>query len=101
VSRGVLHEARKYYPHCNIIHIDVPQSIAEERVKSRGRDKNKALSDRLSRMKKTKIDMPQPDKTIHNDDNLEKAVSEFTSYLEDTYYNFHEEYRIGEKHVKD
>ncbi|MHA2075698.1 MAG: hypothetical protein ACW97X_13845, partial [Candidatus Hodarchaeales archaeon] len=27
VSRGVLHEARKYYPHCNIIHIDVPQSI--------------------------------------------------------------------------
>lgn len=88
VSRSILYEARKNYPHCKIVLIDVPQSIAEERVKSRGRETGKRLKDRLTRMKKEDIDMPQPNKIILNDDSLERAVMELSSYLEDIYSSF-------------
>ncbi len=95
VSRSILNEARKNYPHCKIILIDVSLSIAEKRVKSRGRDTGKGLKDRLTRMKKEDIDMPQPNKIILNDDSLEKAVLALSSYLEDIYSSFNKEYKAG------
>ncbi len=95
VSRSILYDARKHYPYCKIVLIDLPQFIAEKRVKSRGRDTGKGLKDRLTRMKKEDFDMPQPNKIIFNDDSLEKAVLALSSYLEDIYSSYKEEYRAG------
>jgi phosphonate metabolism protein PhnN/1,5-bisphosphokinase (PRPP-forming) len=85
VSRSILHKARESYPRCKIVLIDVPVSITKERIRSRGRDNGKGYEARLARMQRTDIDMPPPNKIIINDKNLERAVSELSSYIEHLY----------------
>ncbi|MFX1249325.1 MAG: hypothetical protein ACFFBQ_18185 [Promethearchaeota archaeon] len=84
VSRSVLHEARKQYPESKIIYIDVHTSVAESRIKARGREVSNQLNERLTRIHES-IDMPIPDKTIHNDEDVESAVQELTDYLKKIY----------------
>jgi phosphonate metabolism protein PhnN/1,5-bisphosphokinase (PRPP-forming) len=84
VSRSVLYEAREKYPQSKILFIDVPISLAEKRIKARGRENDHLLTERLNRMKET-VDMPTPDLIIHNDGDLEKAVTEISNYLKSLY----------------
>ena len=58
--------------------------MAEKRIKTRGRETNHRLTERLIRMQE-KIEMPTPDKIIHNDGDLDKAVTELISYLKTLY----------------
>jgi phosphonate metabolism protein PhnN/1,5-bisphosphokinase (PRPP-forming) len=84
VSRSILYEAKKKYPKSKIVQIIVPDKVAETRIKNRGREDSKHLTDRLTRMQK-KIDMPFPDKIIENEGDLDIAVQEFRDYLRKIY----------------
>lgn len=84
ISRNVLYKAREKYPQSKIVFIDVPIGMAEKRIKTRGRETNHRLTERLIRMQE-KIEMPTPDKIIHNDGDLDKAVTELISYLKTLY----------------
>jgi phosphonate metabolism protein PhnN/1,5-bisphosphokinase (PRPP-forming) len=84
VSRNILYEAKKKYPKSKIVQIVVPDKVAETRIKNRGREDSKHLTDRLTRMQK-KIDMPFPNKIIKNEGDLDIAVQEFRDYLRKIY----------------
>jgi phosphonate metabolism protein PhnN/1,5-bisphosphokinase (PRPP-forming) len=86
ISRAVLFQAREVFPHCKIVLITVPKSIAESRVKHRGREDEKGVEKRLSRMS-VKIDMPSPDKIIENTGDLEEAAEKLGKYLKTIYFS--------------
>lgn len=84
LSRTILHKARESYPQSKIILIKVQDRVAEERIKTRGRENSNHLDKRVTRMHE-EIDMPLPDKIIHNDGDLDNAVHELSSYLRKIY----------------
>lgn len=73
VSRNILGECKEKYPNSNIIYIKVPIEIAKERLLQRGREKGRALQERLERMNK-KISIPYKHIEIENNNKLDKTA---------------------------
>ena len=84
VSRSILYEAKEKYPQSKIVLIVVPDKVAEDRIKIRGREDSNHLADRFTRMQK-KIDMPPPDIIIKNEGDLDIAVGHLSDYLRKIY----------------
>ncbi|UCE14775.1 MAG: hypothetical protein JSV04_06235 [Candidatus Heimdallarchaeota archaeon] len=84
LSRAILHRARMLYPQSKIILIKVQDRVAEERIIARGRENSKHLAPRVSRMQ-NEIDLPLPDKIIHNNGDLDSTVHELSSYVRKIY----------------
>ncbi|MHA1993623.1 MAG: hypothetical protein ACW97Z_03715 [Candidatus Hodarchaeales archaeon] len=84
VSRNILFKARKVFPNCLIILVTVPVEIAESRIKRRGREDEKGLQTRMSRMK-NKIEIPSPNLTLKNTGNLNKTAEELGNFLKNHY----------------
>ncbi|MHA2246215.1 MAG: hypothetical protein ACXADY_14720 [Candidatus Hodarchaeales archaeon] len=87
ISRDSLPQAREKYPRSKIVFIEVPIKIAEKRIKIRGRETDNRLTERLIRMHE-KIDIPVPNKIVHNDGDLERAVNELSDFLKTIYLDF-------------
>ncbi|MHA1167986.1 MAG: phosphonate metabolism protein/1,5-bisphosphokinase (PRPP-forming) PhnN [Candidatus Hodarchaeales archaeon] len=80
VSRGVLNDARKLYPSCKIVKIDVPAHVSEKRVRSRDREHGSQLEARIKRMRSA-VPMPDPDLVILNIKKRQSVMS-LVQYLE-------------------
>ncbi|MHA1944471.1 MAG: hypothetical protein ACXAC6_03485 [Candidatus Hodarchaeales archaeon] len=85
VSRGVLYEVRRLFPSSLIILLSVSKEIAESRIKSRGREDHKEMSERLTRMSKD-VDMPSPSKIVNNAGILQDTAKELGEFLLREYY---------------
>ncbi|MHA1977160.1 MAG: hypothetical protein ACW98F_07010 [Candidatus Hodarchaeales archaeon] len=84
VSRSMLFKAREVFPDCLIVLVTVPKEIAESRIKKRGREDDKGLQIRLSRMKKD-IEIPTPNKIVENTGDLNKTAEELGKFLKSHY----------------
>ncbi|MHA1332129.1 MAG: phosphonate metabolism protein/1,5-bisphosphokinase (PRPP-forming) PhnN, partial [Candidatus Hodarchaeales archaeon] len=81
VSRSILFDARKRYPECRIILIEVNPETAKQRITSRKRDK-KDLIEREERLNKN-ISMPDPDLVVKNEGTLEEAILEVYNFIKE------------------
>lgn len=79
VSRTILFTARKKYPKCKIILIEVDVNIATQRISNRNR-LNDGLQERKARME-IDIEIPSPDLIVKNNGVLEEAVIEVVQFL--------------------
>ena len=79
-SRGYLPEAEQTFPFLEPLLVDVPQSLLEERLISRGREKGLDLSERLRR---GQMFQEFPEGTLHVDNSgtLEAGVRNFARAL--------------------
>ena len=79
-SRGYLPEAERTFPFLEPLLVDVPQSLLEERLISRGREKGLDLSERLRR---GQMFQEFPEGTLHVDNSgtLEEDVRNFARAL--------------------
>lgn len=74
LSRKELSKIRSLYPKCRVVVVEVATELAEERIKSRKRDKGTNLDARLQRLH-TKIDLPFiPDLIIKNNSHAINSV---------------------------
>ena len=84
ISRSILFKAREVFPECLIVLVTVPKEIAESRIKKRGREDDKGLKIRLTRMKRD-IEMPVPNKIVENTGDLGKTAEELGVFLKNHY----------------
>lgn len=84
VSRETLFEARRLFPESKIVYVKASPAICEDRIRNRQREVNADLNDRIERLRK-EIEMPSPNLIINNENSIEKAVEEFSSFLRDLY----------------
>ena len=80
VSRSVTFEGKKKYPLSKLVLVDVPMEIAKERITKRGREKGRALKDRIHRMDES-INHPIPDLVLKNDCHLSDCTDTLLEFL--------------------
>ena len=84
ISRSILFKAREVFPDCLIVLVTVPKEIAASRILKRGREDEKGLQTRLTRME-SKIEIPTPNIIVENTGNLNKTAEELGNFLKHHY----------------
>lgn len=72
VSRKILEDVKKRYPETKIVFVKVPFEITAERIKSRGRENEEQMKERLERARSHQ-ELPIADYVVDNSGNLEEA----------------------------
>ena len=80
-SREYLQTAACYYPGLLVVHIAAPLEVIEKRLANRGRENSQEIADRLKRAVTLTLPEIHNAYNIINDQNLEVAGDELTSYL--------------------
>ena len=80
VSRLVIEKAREKYENLKVVFIEVPFEITVKRIKSRGREGDNSLEERIERAR-IHQNFLEADFKIDNSGVLEDAVDQFLNYL--------------------
>ena len=80
VSRNIVEKAKKSYKNIRVVFVEVPLEITLQRIKSRKRESEELLKERIERARKNQK-FPEADFTIDNSGKLDDAINDFLTYL--------------------
>lgn len=80
VSRTIINDTRKKYKNLKVVFIEVPFEITLQRLKSRERENEQGLKERIERARKN-LKFPEADFVVDNSGELDEAIIQFLNYV--------------------
>lgn len=80
VSRTIINDTRKKYKNLKVVFIEIPLEITLQRLKSRERESEQGLKERIERALNNQK-FPEADFEIDNSGELDEAINQFLNYV--------------------